>query len=415
MPKLNSFNFDITALLLFLLPFSVIFGNLILNVNIFFIISLYLIDIFKSQNLKLFFRNNKIIIFLLFFFLLINLIVSINWQFTLRGQLGLLKHIFLYFALIHFFFKKESNFELLIKMFFFAVLFVLVDSYIQFFFDKDLFGHKVSDNHGRRLSGPFGDEYIVGSFILKTIFITKYNKYFENNYNWLVYLLISFILVILASQRMPALMLSASLIILFLIEGKINLKSKISIFLISLLCLLLIFNYNSKIKKHYIDRTFEQIGIYNNNNKTPNFWDSQWGAHYLTAIEIYKDNLVFGSGLKTFRFECGKKQYNKINSLMADKRCSTHPHNIYLEVISETGTIGILFFFYFLINFIKSSKLFSKKNIKNNPEIIILLFIFFWPFQSTGSLFSTWNGFFYPLIMSYIYYISKKKNKFYQE
>ena len=415
MPKLNSFNFDITALLLFLLPFSVIFGNLILNVNIFFIISLYLIDIFKSQNLKIFFRNNKIIIFLLFFFLFFNLIVSINWQFTLRGQLGLLKHIFLYFALIHFFFKKESNFELLIKMFFFAVLFVLVDSYIQFFFDKDLFGHKVSDNHGRRLSGPFGDEYIVGSFILKTIFITKYNKYFENNYNWLVYLLISFILVILASQRMPALMLSASLIILFLIEGKINLKSKISIFLISLLCLLLIFNYNSKIKKHYIDRTFEQIGIYNNNNKTPNFWDSQWGAHYLTAIEIYKDNLVFGSGLKTFRFECGKKQYNKINSLMADKRCSTHPHNIYLEVISETGTIGILFFIYFLINFIKSSKLFSKKNIKNNPEIIILLFIFFWPFQSTGSLFSTWNGFFYPLIMSYIYYISKKKNKFYQE
>ena len=88
------------------------------------------------------------------------------------------------------------------------MLFVLVDSYIQFFFDKDLFGHKVSDNHGRRLSGPFGDEYIVGSFILKTIFITKYNKYFENNYNWLVYLLISFILVILASQRMPALMLS---------------------------------------------------------------------------------------------------------------------------------------------------------------------------------------------------------------
>ena len=415
MPKLNSFNFDITTLLLFLLPLSVIFGNLILNVNIFFIISLYLIDIFKSQNLKLFFRNNKIIIFLLFFFLFFNLIVSINWQFTLRGQLGLLKHIFLYFALIHFFFKKESNFELLTKMFFFAVLFVLVDSYIQFFFDKDLFGHKVSDNHGRRLSGPFGDEYIVGSFILKTIFITKYNKYFENNYNWLVYLLISFILVILASQRMPALMLSASLIILFLIEGKINLKSKISIFLISLLCLLLIFNYNSKIKKHYIDRTFEQIGIYNNNNKTPNFWDSQWGAHYLTAIEIYKDNLVFGSGLKTFRFECGKKQYNKINSLMADKRCSTHPHNIYLEVISETGTIGILFFFYFLINFIKSSKLFSKKNIKNNPEIIILLFIFFWPFQSTGSLFSTWNGFFYPLIMSYIYYISKKKNKFYQE
>jgi O-antigen ligase len=409
MRKLNSFNFDIATLLLCLLPFSVIFGNLILNVNIFFIISLYLVDTFKSHNLKLFLRDNKIILFLLFFFLFFNLIVSINWQLTLRGQLGLLKHIFLYFTLIHFFFKKDSNFELLVKMFFFAILFVLVDSYIQFFFDKDLLGHKVTENHGRRLSGPFGDEYIVGSFILKTIFITKYNKYFENNYNWLVYLLISFILVILASQRMPSLMLSASLIIIFLIEDKINLRAKISIFLVSLLCLFLIFNYNSKIKKHYIDRTFDQIGMYNSDNKTPNFWDSQWGAHYLTAIEIYKDNLVFGSGLKTYRFECGKKKYKKINSLMVENRCSTHPHNIYFEIISETGTIGILFFFYFLINFIKSNKLFSKKNIKNNPEIIILLFIFFWPLQSTGSLFSTWNGFFYPLIMSYIYYISKKK------
>lgn len=409
MRKLNSFNFDIATLLLCLLPFSVIFGNLILNVNIFFIISLYLVDTFKSHNLKLFLRDNKIILFLLFFFLFFNLIVSINWQITLRGQLGLLKHIFLYFTLIHFFFKKDSNFELLVKMFFFAILFVLVDSYIQFFFDKDLLGHKVSENHGRRLSGPFGDEYIVGSFILKTIFITKYNKYFENNYNWLVYLLISFILVILASQRMPSLMLSASLIIIFLIEDKINLRAKISIFLVSLLCLILIFNYNSKIKKHYIDRTFEQIGIYNSDNKTPNFWDTNWGAHYLTAIEIYKDNLVFGSGLKTYRFECGKKKYKKINSLMVENRCSTHPHNIYFEIMSETGTIGILFFFYFLINFIKTNKLFSKKNIKKNPEIIILLFIFFWPLQSTGSLFSTWNGFFYPLIMSYIYYISKKK------
>ena len=104
MHKLKSFNFDITTLSLCLLPFSVIFGNLILNVNIFFIIALYLIDSIKSYNLKLFFRNNKIIIFFLFFFLFFNLILSINWQFTLKGQLGLLKHIFLYFALIHFFF-----------------------------------------------------------------------------------------------------------------------------------------------------------------------------------------------------------------------------------------------------------------------------------------------------------------------
>ena len=50
---------------------------------------------------------------------------------------------------------------------FLLLIFVLVDSYIQFIFGKDLFGYVATDNHGRRLSGPFGDEYVVGSFILK--------------------------------------------------------------------------------------------------------------------------------------------------------------------------------------------------------------------------------------------------------
>ena len=172
---------------------------------------------------------------------------------------------------------------------------------------------------------------------------------------------------------------------------------------------LAILNLNPKVKEHYIDRSFEQIGIGNVSKKK--FWDSQWGAHYLTAIEIYKDNIIFGSGLKTFRFECSNQDYSKVDSLLVDKRCSTHPHNIYLEILSETGTFGLLLFLFFLINFFKTNKIFSKKLMNTNPEILILVFIFFWPIQSTGAIFSTWNGFFYPLILSYIYYISQVKTK----
>ena len=79
---------------------------------------------------------------------------------------------------------------------------------------------------------------------------------------------------------------------------------------------------------------------------------------------------------------------------MVDKRCSTHPHNIYLEILSETGTLGFLLFLFTLLCLFKINKVFTKKNIRNNPEILILLFICFWPIQSTGSFFSTWNGFF---------------------
>ena len=403
-----SLNINLTSLIICFLPISIVLGNLILNLNIFILIFLYLFETFKNSNLKVFLINKNMLLIFITLFFIFNLIDSVNWKFTLKGQIGLIKNILLYFALIYFFFKDDKNFKLFINILVFVLIFVLADSYIQFIFGKDLFGYVVTDNHGRRLSGPFGDEYVVGSFILKTIFITKYHKYLDNKINWLIYLILAYILVIFASQRMPTLIFSISLIILFFFEHRINIKTKIFTFLVSIICILIIFNFNSSIKKHYIDRTLEQIG-YSDKVKSKNFWDSQWGAHYLTAIEIYKDNPIFGSGIKTFRFICAKKKYEKIESKMAKKRCSTHPHNIYLEILSETGTLGFLSFFLILIYFFKINKVFTKKNIKSNPEILILLFICFWPIQSTGSVFSTWNGLFYPLTLSYICYVSKKK------
>ena len=81
------------------------------------------------------------------------------------------------------------------------------------------------------------------------------------------------------------------------------------------------------------------------------FWDSQWGAHYLTSIEIFKDNPLLGSGADTFRYACSKEDYSKINSAEADVRCNTHPHNIFFEILSELGIIGFLVFIFFCFIF----------------------------------------------------------------
>ena len=79
--------------------------------------------------------------------------------------------------------------------------------------------------------------------------------------------------------------------------------------------------------------------------------NTTYGAHYYTGIKIFKDNPLIGSGLKTFRIECHKEKY--IDKTLKFEGCSTHPHQIYIEFLSDLGLLGtlsiILFIFYTLI------------------------------------------------------------------
>ena len=96
-------NIKLTSLIICFLPISIVLGNLILNLNISILICLYLLEKFEYPSLKLFIIKKNILLLLITLFFSFNLIESINWKFTLKGQLGLIKHILLYFALIHFF------------------------------------------------------------------------------------------------------------------------------------------------------------------------------------------------------------------------------------------------------------------------------------------------------------------------
>ena len=58
---------------------------------------------------------------------------------------------------------------------------------------------------------------------------------------------------------------------------------------------------------------------------------------------------IIGVGPKNFLLECQKDKYKKIESDNFNYRCNTHPHNIYLELLSETGIIGIISFLVIVI------------------------------------------------------------------
>ena len=67
-----------------------------------------------------------------------------------------------------------------------------------------------------------------------------------------------------------------------------------------------------------------------------------------TALVTWKQNKIFGNGIKSFREDCHRlRQQPDVSleeNLYPDKKnrlCSNHPHNYYFELLTETGILGL--------------------------------------------------------------------------
>ena len=87
-----------------------------------------------------------------------------------------------------------------------------------------------------------------------------------------------------------------------------------------------------------------------NQEKIIYFFDNFHGSLILNSITILKNNFLIGIGIKQFREVC---EFNVLNFNDVDYtlHCSTHPHNIYVEILLETGLLGFCLFLIFLISF----------------------------------------------------------------
>ena len=133
-----------------------------------------------------------------------------------------------------------------------------------------------------------------------------------------------------------------------------------------------------------------------NTEKNKNFLyrENHYFSHYSTAWQIAKEFPLTGVGIKNFRHYCNKETYlEKIHPSFRNKNCSTHPHNLFFEIISELGFFGFLVFFiifgyFFYVSFKSSLK---HKNIFLFGNTIFLM-TYFIPFLPRGSFFSNWNA-----------------------
>ena len=116
----------------------------------------------------------------------------------------------------------------------------------------------------------------------------------------------------------------------------------------------------------------------------------------LTSIELFKKKKIFGIGPNNFRRDCHEiKLIRSINENRNINNCSTHPHNIFFQLLAETGIVGIsIYLFIIFVLFKEVIKFFIKKNFFHEKIFFLLPVIYYVnPLFPSGNFFNNWYMF----------------------
>ena len=116
------------------------------------------------------------------------------------------------------------------------------------------------------------------------------------------------------------------------------------------------------------------------------FFNTSYSAFYETGINLWLKNPFLGVGLKNYRHLCENKLY--FSNYMGNP-CANHPHNIYIEILSELGIFGLtIFLFLFILITIISLKNMINSNQESKvyfgPFFLTILPIMFTIFPSAS-------------------------------
>ena len=386
--KINSIDF-LCLFLLTLYPLALILGNLFINV----FTLLFSISFFYNFKERKDYLNQKIFYLLIFFFisLLINLIFSTNPGNSFPRIIKLLFVIFFIFETRRFVQNYEASYMRYVYGSWLVIfLIITIDILFEITFGYNSIGMK-SYMPGRIVSF-FRDELVVGAFYHGfVLFFLSYMISRLSKNNILILLIIGVLLVsFIIGERSNFIKLFLSVLIFTSLVFKINYKIKIVSILFVITIIITLINFNQNFKTRY----FEQIKTVFSVNGYSNFMkESQHGAHRDVAVNIFKDNLLFGVGVKNFRHESWKEKYENKEYLLTHKRYATHPHQVHYEMLSETGLFGYLSFFIFcLLSLVIAINSYLKiKNIYHLSSIIYVITSLM-PILPSGSFLSTFSG-----------------------
>lgn len=411
-------NINFRSLLIFLLPITLIIGSAILNLVLVIIFFVFFYDLFKTRDFSIF-KNYWVYFFLIFwFYTVISSIFFSGLDNSLKNSFSQIR-----FLTLIFFIYQNLNFKsyfIFVTIILICVVFVAIDSNTQFFTGLDIFGFPAEgytyekriyqldkDNtyHVGRLSGPFKDELIPGAYMAKfgiivlSYFGSIYTK-FNNVKKFFFILLVLFLLesILISGERTSSIFYI--ILSIFLIINLIDLKKAFIISIILIFFISIIITSSEYLK----NRLSDSINIFSD------YKNSSYGRLTISASQVWKENLIFGVGLKNYRVKCK----GLIDPIPDHKfqNCSSHPHNTLLELLSETGIVGLVLYLLLIISLFRKKIINLTDKIKINLNILkAFIFLSLLPILPSGSLFTSWNATPFWIVIGLHLFLSKKINQ----
>ena len=329
------------TLLFSVLPISIIIGQAVSLINILLISFFIIIQVIRSK--KYYFLKNItfILLFGIFLYLLLNTYISLDKNISFLRNFGFLRFILLFVAINYFFYiYKNQNFYF--KIWTVIILIVILDSYIEYIFGKNILGYG-QDIYADRIVSFFKDEPIVAGYLNGFFFLILgylFNINSKNNNIFIVCIILSFLFLIcvsLTGERSNTIKAIIGLSIFFLFNNRLKIKYKILTFLSLVIIIIPTISNSGYLKYRYYENIINPII---NGDKREKFLNNNiYIRHYKSGYAVFKNYPLFGVGNKNYRIETNNNRFTK-----KDYFPDTHPHQIYLEFLSEHGLFGTIFF-----------------------------------------------------------------------
>jgi O-antigen ligase len=473
---LSNYIFNLNRLLIIIFPFAFVIGSFLPDLFCVFIGFTFFLHCLKKKDFSEYKNHIIYFFFAIYIYININSFFSFNPEISFETSLVYIRLI-LFISAISFFFKKDENLKYYI-FYSFCICFVIlfIDSLFQFFLGYNILGSPLI---GSRVSSFFGRKLILGSFVTRLlpfifalIILLKIKK---REILILSILLITGMLVIMSNERLSFIYYCLFIVYYFFIN--FNKKIIFKFIIIASLFSALIYLLKPSTFDRFFIHTYKQYKQTNNilalsyrhqthfQTAYKMFLDHKLLGHGLKSFrylcedprysvkeKILLDNAYFAEADGVFNFKDDNNNFyititkdnvivSKINTNVYIKNlvffvdpgkyvykgqkllsapeylngCNTHPHNIYLQFLSELGLLGFVFFFIFFIYVLWKLIYFSVKNInkklkdfeKSQAFILFGLFLSMIPILPSGNYFNNWL-----LIITYLpigFYLSLNK------